>query len=146
MKDKEKQIEEMAETVYENVYLEGHFPKSTSKAIARFIIEQGYRKIPKDSIVFSREDMKKYAKDCIAGEETGLDIINALIARAERYKEKAKQASKETAEKIYKLIDKKLELYQNGVIGGSLYDSGYQTAIYDIKRIIKEQLGVEIKE
>lgn len=144
MKDKEKQIEEMAKDVYENVYLEGHFPKSTSKAIARFIMEQGYRKLPKDSVVLSREEyekltaprvfiskkqlsekelaekLKNFNYGIIGVDESSIEIIPT---RAE--------IEKETAEKIIDLIktfcpDKKFKEI--------------------ITHIISERLGVEIKE
>ena len=72
--------------------------------------------------------------------------LNSQADRIIDLKRELENKSKETAEKIIKLADKKLDLYKNGVIGGSLYDNGYQTAIYDIKRTIKEKFGVEIKE
>ena len=102
---KQEQIEELGQDIYDNcpeLCENGCGGKPCYKCIAESLQHDGYRKLPENSVVLSREDIKKYVKDCIAGEETGLDIINALIARAERYKEKAKQERKETAEKILK--------------------------------------------
>ena len=90
--------------------------------MADHLYNAGYRKLPEDSVVLTREDMKKYAEDCIAGQETGLDIINALIARAERYKEKVvcmKWEREDTNEKLIKqgatikAIDETLKEFKN---------------------------------
>lgn len=67
--------------------------------VSEILCKQNYRKIPKNAVVLSRENIEKYAKDCIVGQETGLDIINALIARAE---DKAERERKKTAREIYK--------------------------------------------
>ena len=111
---------------------------------------KGYKRIDKDSVVLTREDMKKYAEDCIAGQETGLDILNALIARGERYEEQAKQARKETAEKFANEVYK--ELYQLGKIyalpetlDADKYDI-FSLTQEIVAKIAKEQFGVEIKE
>ena len=153
MKDKENKIEEMFQDVAKVMcdcedkekFFRPHrygckncYMLTVIQHIVFFLRNSDYLKPPKDSVVLSREDMKKYAKDCIAGQETGLDIINALIARAERYKEQAKQASKETAEKFVKLLDEKCEGSQD-----------YRYSYGNIKEIVYElakQFGVEIKE
>lgn len=83
-----------------------------------------------DSVVISREKYREFL-------EMKRDMINNI---------QYKRGSKETAEKIYKLVDSKLDLYRNCVIGGTLYDRGYQMAISDIKQKIKDIFGVEIKE
>ena len=46
---------------------------------------------------------KLVTDDCIAGNQVGLDIINNLIERANKYKEKAKQLEKENQELRNKL-------------------------------------------
>lgn len=83
-----------------------------------------------DSVVISREKYREFL-------EMKRDMINNI---------QYKRGSKETAEKIYKLVDSKLDLYRNCVIGGTLYDRGYQMAISDIKQKIKDIFGVEIKD
>lgn len=55
-------------------------------------------------------------------------------------KAKAKQ---ETATEILQVVDKRLDLYRNGVIGGTLYDAGYQNAVNEIKIAIKNKFGIE---
>ena len=97
--DKQKQNEEMAKDLKEEK-LYALINKTSYMRSAENLYDLGYRKIPENAVVLTREDMNKYAEDCIAGQEIGLDIINALIARAERYKEQAKQTRKETAEKF----------------------------------------------
>lgn len=85
-------------------------------------------KLPKDIVVLSREEYEK--------------LKYTWITDSDAYK----KGCKDTAEKIYKLVDSKLDLYRNCVIGGTLYDRGYQMAISDIKQKIKDIFGVEIKE
>lgn len=113
--DKQKQIEEMARIICKNGANDGDCDKcGFHKKCYKFkdagsLYNAGYRKINEGAVVLTREDMSKYAKDCIAGQETGLDIINALIARAERYKEQAKKVRKETAEKFAERLKEKLK-------------------------------------
>ena len=151
MKDKEKQIEEMRKdipylTLDRTVFVGATETKNVSwtlseednKLITEELIKKGWVKLP-DSVVLSMEEYEKLLKD-----KTITVSIDEQLKKEYAYE--LKQARKETAEKIYNLVDKKLDLYKNGVIGGSLYDSGYQSAIYDVKRTIKELFGVDIKE
>jgi hypothetical protein len=112
MENKQKRIEEMEKDIAVRMAMAkgvaGSMNNGVEGWLGKYLIEQGYRKIPENAVVLTREDMKKYAEDCIAGKETGLDIINALIARGERYKEKAKQTRKETAEKIDDYLVKRI--------------------------------------
>lgn len=133
---------------------------------ARYLYDRNCRKIPEGSVVLDRQEHQKYCaykiiepqiRGCLDRErelerklkelEEQRDrqayITEELIQEKHRWTE---QARKETAEKIYKLVDNKLDLYRNGVIGGTLYDSGYQTAISDIKQKIKDIYGVEVEE
>lgn len=62
MKDKEKQIEEIAKvmcstclSVEQPCYMKNQ-PCSLTKKQAQALYEQGYRKLPEDSVVFSREE------------------------------------------------------------------------------------------
>lgn len=94
---KQEQIEEMAKTLSEYEINE----LTAEKHLAEFLYNLGYRKVGENDIILTQEDMKKYAKDCIVGQETGLDIINGLIARAERNKvEVRKETVKEFAERL----------------------------------------------
>lgn len=130
MKDKEKKIEEMAKALLEYIKVYGklHLTVDGIDNTARLFVKFGITKLPEDSVVLTKEEAERFR-----GQTINIAKIKA-------------QARNETAEKIYKLVDNKLDLYRNGVIGGSLYDSGYQTAIYDIKRTIKELFDIEIKE
>lgn len=69
--------------------------------IAEAYFNAGYRKVGDGDVLLTKVDMLKYAKDCLAGETTGLDIINGLIARAER---KAEQARKKATKEILQIL------------------------------------------
>ena len=71
--------------------------------IASALYREDYRKLSDGDIVLSREDLKLYAKDCICGELTGLDIINGLIEKAKR---RETEARRETAKEILDYFDK----------------------------------------
>ena len=51
----------------------------------------------------------------------------------------------ETAREILQIIDGRLDLYRNGVIGGSLYDSGYKSAVAEIKHSVAKKYGIELE-
>lgn len=120
-----KQIEEMAQIINGGTELDT-VAYYHCMNIAKTIYNAGYRKLPEDSVVLSKEEY--------------IDLSRNYVG------EQVAQTRKETAEKIYKLVDSKLDLYRNCVIGGTLYDRGYQMAISDIKQKIKDIFGVEIKE
>ena len=71
-------------------------------------VRKRHEKFLEDSgnIILTKEDMQKYAKDCLIGEVAGLDILNGEIARGER---KAEEARKETAIEILKDLKEILE-------------------------------------
>lgn len=133
MKDKEKQIEEMTKNIYENVYLQGHFPKGTSKAIARFIIEQGYRKLPEDSVVLSREKYELLV-ECSSYE----GVMKTL-------KNEYDKGGKKTAKKDFNSIIQALEERKERVKSfyGIKESVGVDIAIRTVKELAK-QFGVEI--
>ena len=121
-----------------------NLPCLMAEFCGKALYNAGYRKLPKDSVVLSREEYEKLKSRADNKCRYDCDLID--MPDFEREKTLIEKTRKETAEKILKLVDNKLDLYRNGVIGGSLYDSGYQSAIYDIKRTIKELFNVEIKE
>lgn len=92
-------------------------------------VRKRHEKFLEDSgnIILTKEDMQKYAKDCLIGEVVGLDILNGEIARGER---KAKEARKETAREILTKIRKEFKK------AGILLDFS----------IIAKQYGVEVEE
>lgn len=108
--------------------------------IASGLYEQGYRKLPEDSVVLTREEYEKlknesidklFADDTFFKEEFKANK-EYLRKRANRdyIKLVKKQTSKETAEKIYK--DLKLLVPDN--------------ALGIVTRYFKDIIGVEIKE
>ena len=126
------------------------------------IISEGSVVLSENQITCLQRDWFKFGKEYVSGKK---DIVllteEELLARDKRLREadaeyikaleecvnnQNAQARKETARKIYKLVDSKLDLYQNGVIGGSLYDVGYKSAVQEIKFSIKKQYGVEVEE
>ena len=132
MKDKEKQIEEMAKdipylTLSRRVFASMTEMKNVgwtlseedNKLIAETLISNGWIKPDKDSVVLLREELNNIENKCF---DNGFDK-GAEIGRA--------NASKETAEKIICLIK------------SFSYDKEF---VKIITRIISERLGVEIKE
>ena len=55
------------------------------------------------------------------------------------------QGRDETARKILQIVDGKLDLYRNGVIGGTLYDDGYKSAVNEIKIAVKNIYGIDLE-
>ena len=153
MKDKEKQIEEMAkdlEKVEKEVYsiivketrayVKEHHKyntkedyslahiKTVHERTAEDMFNLGYRKLPEDSVVLSREEYK-----------TLLD--NNIRADLEYWEDMLAKERKETAEKIYYKAEKKAYFKDGGY-----YDKDrYYIDMEDLKEILK-QFGVEIKE
>lgn len=110
MKDKEKQIEEMAMIMCENdceecrresIEFYGNSYEEETQCVfnagAEKLYEQGYRKIDKDSVVLSREEYSKNLQThyFIGQREVEEEYKNIQIPR-ER---------KETAEKIYTFVN-----------------------------------------
>lgn len=143
MTDREKMIEEIARLICENekpcydclkcTIYDGKICCKYLR-IAKKIVNL---LIPKGAVVLTKEDMKKYAKDCIIGEIAGYDILNGLISRAERQRE---QVRKETAMEILLEIINKKEMF---------VDSWEMvTEIVTVKEIkmVAEKYGVEVEE
>lgn len=129
MTNKEK-IEEMAKIVDE--YFEVYC--TTPKDIAESLYEAGYRKIPDGAVVLTKEDLKKYAKDCLIGEIAGLDILKGAFAKAERVAEKVR---KETAKEILQ----KIEGRANWFLESQIQEDHF---VEQIKELV-EEYGVEIE-
>lgn len=119
MKDKEKQIEEMAKVVPEKIKdpLDNSryiiFGKSLRREIARIYYNAGYRKLPEDSFVLSREE-----------------ICELKCQDKEDFNKAYDLGSKETAEKIFNGL--------HNIVDPIMED--------DIKEMIKREVGIEIKE
>lgn len=149
-KEKQKEIQKMQQEIFDScAWRFSKHPedyREVANDIGEDLYKLGYRKIPEDSVVLTRENIEKYAKDCIAGQETGLDIINGLIARGESKAERArKKTAKEFAEKVKTKIKELRRKYHEDYING-LGDEEYNGITEnDIDEILKE-MGVEIGE
>lgn len=104
MKDNEKQIEEMAKIIGNTwlVDLEGDTKDVCEvldgvdiKGIARELYEKGYRKLPENSVVISKEE-----------------ICELKYQSEEDFSKAYDLGSKETAEKIFKMLISKLDSNQ----------------------------------
>lgn len=130
MKDNEKQIEEMAKIIGNTwlVDLEGDTKDVCEvldgvdiKGIARELYEKGYRKLLKGSVVLSREE-----------------ICELKYQSEEDFSKAYDLGSKETAEKIFKMLISKLDSNQ--------FLSGKRIIMeVDVENLAK-QFDVEIKE
>lgn len=69
--------------------------------ITDYLIEQGYHKVPEGAVVLTKEDLQKYAKDCLIGEVAGYDILQMAFERAKRWRDDAR---KETAKEIFNAL------------------------------------------
>ena len=103
---------------------------------AERLYNAGYRKVDENAVVLTRENINKYAKDCIVGHETGLDIINGLIAMGES---KAERARKETAtDFIFKV-----ESYLGYNADNETFTK--KELLLILAEVAKEQFGVEVE-
>ncbi len=139
MKDKEKQIEEMAK-VMQKCY------EKNGLLNFKWLAESAYKCLTEDSVVLSREEIEEEI-DCAKCVMIRYDIdgtkcvsydaykeytdrlgdnIKKLMAKIKLLEEEHNKASKETAEKIYRELQ------------------GHGTSY--VKKWIREQFGVETKE
>ena len=145
MKDKEKQIEKMAKDLKECLPSSWYYLKSVDSDtyyVAKHFCNEGYRKLPEDSVVLSKEEYEKLTAPRL--------FIKQKPLREKELAEKLKNANygiigvdessieiiptraeieKEMAKKILNKVDK---------------ESNGQTK--QITDLIRKQSGVEIKE
>ena len=149
MKDKEKQIEEMAKALLEYIKAYGklHLTVDGIDNTARLFVKFGITKLPKDSVVLSREEfeeLKQYEEKVKSGacftQKEWLDLCDEECKRNTENLSKARQlARKETAEKILKEIEKLCYFNHRE------YSCGEIITLRDVNELAK-QFGVEIKE
>ena len=150
MKDKEKQIEQMAQVIrpiLKNRVDIGFIP-DLDKPIAEELIKQGYSKPPEDSVVLLREryiqankvysdtTLKSWKKEELIEhirilEHNWASAENQIDNQVKNFEKLLKQARNETAKEIYDYLQ------QTGVI---------KVAPDTIRMYFKEEFGVEIKE
>ena len=122
----DKQIEEMAQDIYEQKSCDTSF-KENCKILAYDLVTLGYQKIDKDSAVLSREEQER--------------ILTATEKRIKELKRQILQARKETAEKILNelLVGFRKNFYLKNM---SMTEEEFGWVIDEIAR----EFDVEIKE
>lgn len=138
MNDKEKQIEEMKDIVH-NLWDKLNQDAITTDDIVDAFYNVGYRKIPKDSIVLTKEQIEHPTDD---------KVIEFFVKHNEKVR-------KITVEEILKKIDKELydisRLYLECVAKNSKDDDainnyGVMTLAHNIVVNVAKEYGVEIKD
>ena len=162
MKDKEKQIEEMAKdipylTLDRTVFVGATETKNVSwtlseednKIIAETLISKGWIKPDKDSVVLTREEYNEYV-ELRNSEIAELVKENKVLGKQcldwmklyHKQLTKTKQSSKETAEKYSEMVTKFiLELFKNARISGSQRD-----LLLKRNKKLAKQFGVELEQ
>ena len=137
---KKQEIEEIvkllrdkcASIVYWDYYNDDFNPsyKKELRNVAKIIINAGYRKIDKDSVVLSREEYERLKKQ---------DLFMKDYTIVEVLEKECKKARKETARKLIKTL---LDFIHN-----ETFRKGYELKKVERKVIeLAKQFGVEIKE
>lgn len=156
-----EQIEEMASDMDYGCTKRDLYP-SDAKEIAKALYLLGYRKLPEDSVVISKEEYEEYKEFKAFMErndwENIKDIETTLDKCQEVLYERLQQTSKKTAEKIIvdliALAKQKQEEYKdmsyksigyNPNIGKS-FSAEWYLFEQRLKNIVAPQFGVEIKE
>ena len=140
MNDKEKQIEEIYNLLFcdkwEQPFTECPEDIRCIDCIARKLYEQGYRKIPQDSVILTREELSKRDyefrqigyDECLRDNPKKDKYIKTLERKIDQLNAKLDQSIKETAKNILEDLD------NNGV-----YSKDYTN-------FMRKQFGVEIEE
>lgn len=131
MKDKEKQIEEMAKDIYEQKSCDTSFEENC-KLLAYDLVTLGYQKVDKNSVVLTRKEWKNL-------QEEKNDYKQRFESSEKRYEqlvqsscEALEKKSKETAQEILRRF---VEFSENPC-----------NSREDILKELAKQFGVEIKE
>ena len=104
--DKQKQIEEMAKTLCANCRKDGYscslyssdddWVCAQERERAEFFYNAGYRKIPENAVVLTKEEFEKY--------EHRQNQINVLLLNNELLRKTLAEVRKETAEKFAAML------------------------------------------
>lgn len=114
--NKEQQIEEIAKDINNSWFVKSNgdicgtnvkLKKNDIKMIAHQLVLEGYRKIPEDSVVLSREEYDNLKLELQKAHNKGVQVGFDMT----KFKEQSikNKASKETAEKIFKMLISELE-------------------------------------
>jgi hypothetical protein len=149
MKDKEKQIEEMADIIFNSKYKNDYI--SPLKG-ANELYNAGYRKLPEDSVINTPtiQSYSTHNNDLVVlsrEEYEKLKMLEEGHITCEDVLEFVEKARKETAERDFNTIIKALEERKERVKAfyGIAESVGADIAIRTVKELAK-QFGVEIKE
>lgn len=96
--------------------------------IAKALYNAKYRRVDDDEIIIKKSK------------------IDTMIWTVGELAKKLTHSQHETAKEILQIVDGKLDLYRNGVIGGTLYDDGYRNAVNEIKHTIKKLYEIELED
>lgn len=159
MKDKEKQINEMANdipylTLSRQVFVSMTEMKNVgwtlseedNKVIAEALVEKGWVKIPEDSVVLSKEEYKKLQK-----RNADRKRLRNKIAKCKDELNRAKEANKNLLDLFKIEIDKASKETAEKILK-PLYDAckedtyGQVVVDFTILENIAKRFGVEIKE
>lgn len=164
MKDKEKQIEEMGKDVCGNINTKmcanGTCPKiwdcPYSNTMAEILIEKGYRKIDKGSIVLSKEEYNKKKKHLQNVLELSSFQFENVVKENEKLKEQLKDKKLLTEENYNKLCHLAYFGYDDAYEKGCketaekflqlAYDRCLEKSFIKKVEELAKSLGVEIKE
>lgn len=131
--NKEQQIEEFQNDIIDNLFNGGTYK------LAEALYNAGYRKLPEDSVVLSREEHEILVKTAQGkiGNMKATDLLKACISsgfmvEAVSTKEQVKQAVKEFAEKL----KKKVHNYYPSI--DSYCTSKHVILVKDIDELLKE--------
>lgn len=154
MKDKEKQIEEMAKDIehqkmfgpciFENCpFREDDEILCNNCKVAQYLYNKHYLpKLPKDSVVLSREEYREYVDNENEAYYRGQHETEVYYKNIQIPRER-----KETAERDFNAVIKALETKKTSILThyGIKESVGADIAIRTVKELAK-QFGVEIKE
>lgn len=164
MKDKDIQIEQMARIIDDrlkeaSLYI-GSMNNGKGYWIAQKLVEYYQPKLPKDSVVLSRENYERLVKTAqgkIANMKvtdflkacTSIGIMVEAVSKEEQVKQAYEKGGKETADKIFAKIDKELcectIVHNGGDYGWKL--QGYErNDLTERLTKIAEQFGTSIEE
>ena len=122
---KQEQIEEMISTLAASNNPFVDVPVEIMPQVAKALYNAGYRKIPEDSVVLSREEWKQ--------------IKNSLYYSKEELEKKLQRERNETAKEIFKSFENAFSLYYpHGIL---TYEDFQNHFMY-----LAEKYGVEVEE
>lgn len=131
----EKQIEEMAKTLYDYCFSYDDCVEGSEENLAKFLIEHGYRKIAEDSVVLSKKEYEEY-QDLLKNFDNYLFEYRKFADKCIEHK------GTETAEKWhYHITTTLLALWKGNKITTEIYNS-WISFFNDLAK----QFGIEKKE